>query len=374
MKKLLLLLFTPFMGFAQNAPIDFEPGGHGNSWTWTVFENGTNPAVQMVSNPDVSAVNPSSTVARFDALTAGQPWAGFESMHGSDIGPFVLDSNNSLIKVMVYKSVISDVGVKLVTPSNASLGEIKVANTKINEWEEISFDFSSQVGNPISNDLDQIVIFPDFQARTTDNICYIDNIHFGNYVAPPLVDVTFQVQNPPSTPVYVFGNWNNWSNFPGTMMTDTGDGIYEVTISMIGNRDIEFQYVSGADSSAEELDYMDSCTNGNPDYTNRLLTLDSTNISYCALWEDCYCIPESIADLDISDTYLITDRNGIEIHSNDFQSFDNITVYDLLGRSLYQQDDISVHDKVSILLQPHEIYLITLRKDGRLHTFKTSVR
>ena len=58
--------------------------------------------------------------------------------------------------------------------------EIKVANTKINEWEELTFDFSSRIGNGLdgSTNIDQIVVFPDFQARTSDNIVYFDNIRF----------------------------------------------------------------------------------------------------------------------------------------------------------------------------------------------------
>jgi hypothetical protein len=41
-------------------------------------------------------------------------------------------------------------------------------------------------------------------------------------------NVTFQVANPDSTPVYVFGSWSGWSNWPGDQMTDTnGDGIFE---------------------------------------------------------------------------------------------------------------------------------------------------
>ena len=75
---------------------------------------------------------------------------------------------------MVWKSVISDVGIKLVDNTSWSLGEIKVANTLVNEWEEISFDFSDHVGIAY----DQIVIFPDFNARSSDNIIYFDNISF----------------------------------------------------------------------------------------------------------------------------------------------------------------------------------------------------
>ena len=84
----LVLLFVTIFPFAQNVPIDFELGGNGLNWTWTTFENDTNPALEIVANPDPSGINTSATVAKFTALQTGQPWAGCESMHGSDIGSF----------------------------------------------------------------------------------------------------------------------------------------------------------------------------------------------------------------------------------------------------------------------------------------------
>ncbi|MDG1792509.1 MAG: hypothetical protein P8H02_04565, partial [Flavobacteriaceae bacterium] len=102
-------------GTMPNGPIDFETGGYGANWTWTVFENSENPpALEIVSNPNSSGINTSSTVAKFTALSSGAAYAGCESQHGSDIGSFKFDSNNSIVKIMVYKTVISDVGLKFV--------------------------------------------------------------------------------------------------------------------------------------------------------------------------------------------------------------------------------------------------------------------
>ena len=181
MKKIFTIISAIFafsFGMAQNAPIDFEAGGYGADWTWTVFENDDNPALEIVDNPDMSGINTSSTVAKFTARLAGQPWAGCESLHGADIGTFSINASNSTIKIMVWKSVISDVGIKFVKPDSWSLGEIKVSNTLVNEWEELTFDFSSQ----IQDGYDQIVVFPDFDldGRTQDNVIYFDNITFSN--------------------------------------------------------------------------------------------------------------------------------------------------------------------------------------------------
>ncbi len=212
MKKIITLflsLLIVSIGFSQNAPIDFETGGNGASWTWTTFENNTNPVLEIVNNPSSTAPNTSSKVAKFTALQTGQPWAGCESMKGSDIGTFTLTSANAIVKIMVYKSVISDVGIKFATNSGASSGEIKVANTLVNQWEELTFDFTSKIGEPSSTDINQIIIFTDFNmaGRSSDVISYFDNIRFtsGSALAEPTVAATTPTK-PSADVISLFSN------------------------------------------------------------------------------------------------------------------------------------------------------------------------
>jgi hypothetical protein len=194
MKKIVTLsisILIASIGFSQNNPINFETGGNGANWSWTTFENGTNPVLEFVSNPSATGINTSSTVAKFTALQVGNPWAGCESANGSSIGTFTLTPQNAIVKMMVYKSVISDVGIKFATGSLASSGEIKVSNTLINQWEELTFDFTSKIGEPSSAGITQIIIFPDFNlaGRSADVIAYFDNITFnaGTALAEPTV-------------------------------------------------------------------------------------------------------------------------------------------------------------------------------------------
>ena len=161
-----------------NTPIDFESNGYGADWTWTVFENNDNPPLEIVSNPNSSGINTSSKVAKFTALKAGTEFAGCESQRGSDIGSFKFDDNNSTVKIMVYKTIISDVGLKFVESDGAAEPPVRVSNTKINEWEELTFDFSKSIGAGNTGVIVQIVIFPDIKDRS-DNIIYFDNISFG---------------------------------------------------------------------------------------------------------------------------------------------------------------------------------------------------
>jgi len=159
--------------------IDFETGGAGASYTWAVFENSDNPALEIIANPDMSGANTSATVAKFTARVDGQAYAGVESAHG-DFGPLTLDATNSTVKIMVWKSVVSDVGIKFAIANGGAKGEIKVSNTQINQWEEITFDLSANIGAAESINIDQIIIFPDFNARNAETVTYFDNITFGN--------------------------------------------------------------------------------------------------------------------------------------------------------------------------------------------------
>ena len=182
--SIFLILSTTVI--SQNAPIDFEPGGFGADWTWTVFENDTNPPLEIIANPDPSGINTSSTVAKFTALESGMPFAGVESMHGSDIGVFDLTPDNAIVRIKVWKSTISDVGIKYATPEGASTGEIKVPNTLTEQWEELTFDFTEVIGEPSSFGIDQIIIFPDFTNRTSDNIIYWDDVQYGETLGQDL--------------------------------------------------------------------------------------------------------------------------------------------------------------------------------------------
>ncbi len=166
------ILLVSTMVVAQTTPIDFEDGGNGADWTWDVFENGTNPALEIIDNPDATT-NTTAKVAKITVVPEGQPFAGTISRN---ITPFKFDSSNSIVKIWVWKSVISDVGLKFETASAASNGEIKVANTVVNEWEQLTFDFSSQPN--FADDFNGIVVFPDFVARTDTNVIFFDQITF----------------------------------------------------------------------------------------------------------------------------------------------------------------------------------------------------
>lgn len=173
---LLALVSVTSLSYGQST-IDFETVGNG--WTWSTFENNNIvDAFKMVANPDVSGINTTSNCGKMVIDAAGAPYAGVECKHG-DFGPYLWSSSNYVVKFMVYKSVISPIGLKFATSAGWAKAELKVSNTKINQWEEITIDFSAYAGDAQPEPFDQIIIFPDFPAsRSAGSISYIDNISF----------------------------------------------------------------------------------------------------------------------------------------------------------------------------------------------------
>ena len=247
---------------AQNNPVDFESGGFGANWTWAVFENDTNPPLEIIPNPDQSGINTSATVAKFTALQTGNPWAGTECMHG-DIGTFTLDNTNCIVKIMVWKTVISDVGIKFALPNGAALPEKKVANTLTNQWEELTFDFSDRIGDPNTIGQDQIIIFPDFDARTQENIIYFDNITFsaGTPVAEPTVPAPTPTL-PANEVISIFSN--AYTPLPGVNLNPNWGQATAVSFVVIQG-DTVMKY-GGLDYQGTEL--------------NQNLNLDSAGMQY----------------------------------------------------------------------------------------------
>lgn len=239
MKKitLLFLIICVNIGFAQNGPVDFETGGLGETWTWVVTENDANPDLEIVDNPNTTGINTSAKVAKFTALTNGNPWA---LVINDDIGSFTFNESNSLVKLMVRKGVATDVGVKFEGAEGVAK-ELRAATTVINgDWEELTFDFKNEIGVTYN----KLVIIPDFLARTQDNIVYFDNLTFnaqpeGNnpYNLEPIdfeengfgTDFTWVVDQNDSNPALEF------VDNPNKTGANTSDKAAKLTVKANGN-------------------------------------------------------------------------------------------------------------------------------------------
>lgn len=172
-KTLTLLMLVAFtLGVsAQFSNIDFEPENALASWS--LFANGTGTAEDFViaDNPDMSGINSSAKCVKFVVNADADPWAGAWS---DEYGPFDITQDGHVLTMMVYKSIVSPSCLKVEASTNGgSNNELKVPNTLINQWEQLSFDFTANIGYTYA----RLVFFPDFpDTRTGGTTAYIDNI------------------------------------------------------------------------------------------------------------------------------------------------------------------------------------------------------
>lgn len=205
----LLLGLTSAVLAQASHDIDFEPAGVGADWEWVVSENGTNPPLEFVANPNASGINNSATAAKFTALQAGNPWALFFT---DDDGEFTFDASNVIVKIMVHKTEISAVNIKFEGGTGVPL-ELSDTNTVVNQWEELTYDFTDRIGSTFS----RMVIIPDLQPRAQDNIVYIDNIEVPDGVIITLPEPTVAAPAPMHLPATVMSVFSDaYDNIPGT--------------------------------------------------------------------------------------------------------------------------------------------------------------
>jgi hypothetical protein len=161
------------------AGINFE-GNEAEQASWDVFENQSNPALEFVANP-VMVGNTSSQVAKITLDTAPAGNGKFAGAVTRTVTTFKLSTDTVIAKIWVWKDKISPVGIKFERKRGdgyGSHGELTVSNTKVNEWEQLTIDFTSQLGLPENDEISGIAIFPDMVDGRTGTVVYFDEITF----------------------------------------------------------------------------------------------------------------------------------------------------------------------------------------------------
>ena len=189
--------------------IDFETDGFGANWVWTVHNNHSNPALEIVPNPNLSSSNFSENVAKFTSKADGEAWA---LTFTDNIGTFLFNQYNKIVSLRVRKEVASNFGVKFeyVDPTNAQVlyfKELQLPTTVTDgNWEALHFDFSSEIGTAYN----RLVIIPDFESRSQDNISYFDQVSFSSVAG--FQNVFFNslklVPNPAKNWVHISGDFD----------------------------------------------------------------------------------------------------------------------------------------------------------------------
>ena len=199
--------------------IDFETDGFGANWVWTVHNNHSNPALEIVPNPNLSSSNSSENVAKFTSKADGEAWA---LTFTDNIGTFLFNQYNKIVSLKVRKEVASNFGVKFeyVDPTNAQVlyfKELQLPTTVTDgNWEALHFDFSSEIGTAYN----RLVIIPDFESRSQDNISYFDQVSFSSVAG--FQNVFFNSLKLVPNPA------NNWVQISGDFDAITAVEIFDI--------------------------------------------------------------------------------------------------------------------------------------------------
>jgi len=178
-------------GVSSSKLEDFE----GAAPTFTDF--GNIGATAVIANPDKSGVNTTNNVAQFTKTANAEVWGGtvFVPSNAIDL------VNYSKINLKSWSPKIGAVvKVKLENADASIVFEVDATTTKLNAWEDLSFDFSTA---PIANYV-KFVIFFDFGAVGDGAVYYFDEIQLVEEGSiAPLIFQTFEDVAPTFTN---FGN------------------------------------------------------------------------------------------------------------------------------------------------------------------------
>ncbi len=147
----LLFAHAPFTGCIMN----FDDAAF-ISTTWKYFPADDSGDFALVDNPDPSGINTSAKVGKaVEKATSGQPWQGMYT----DLPAPIHFGSDKIVKMKIWSPQIATVTMKIensqAVPPAPSSGDNTIPNTKANEWEELSWDFST---TPIVDDGEYIRI------------------------------------------------------------------------------------------------------------------------------------------------------------------------------------------------------------------------
>ncbi len=288
-------------GGATTEILDFETVATG-----TAFQYFGSPLdgslTEIIANPNPSGINTTGKVLKFIKPAVAEVWAGAFSNPNPTVP--VDFSNGGQICVMVHMDHIGNLALKLEGSTSGQPNWVtQVANTKINEWEELCFDaslpsFEAPNGTALGV-YERIVLFSDFGnvGNGTDLVNYFDEIVVKTSGAPVIRTVNFQVDMNSYAPnfdqPYVSGSFNAWSDVANPMTDANLDGIWEASIA-VPNGSYEYKIQLDKWAAQEQFLGTEECTKTLDQFTNRLLLVsaDTDVPKFC--YNSCYACGDEV--------------------------------------------------------------------------------
>ncbi len=165
----------------------------------------------------------------------------------------------------------------------------------------------------------------------------------------------------------VNGTFNNWCGNCWPMQDPDGDGIWEKQVVMLEGY-YELKYSADNWAISESLDPGWGCTNGNSQYTNRILVVDENRV-ICPQWGMCTPTCNSIIISEINErfepekTLFPNPSNGIVNFKNN--EYSKLEVIDVLGKSVYLNSLIKNTKYINLSHLPNGFYNCIFSSDKK---------
>lgn len=156
------------------------------------------------------------------------------------------------------------------------------------------------------------------------------------------VDITFkvdmnQVTDPFSNPE-LNATFNSWCGNCNAMSDFDGDNIWDVTVSLQTGDTIEFKYSADSWSIQETNDPNGFCTNGDPNFTNRVLVVPvNDTILPDVCWGSCNPCSSGMELLDKKELEIFPNPSSNFINFKSNSLIKDFFIIDILGNIIFYQ-------------------------------------
>ena len=252
-----------------------------------------------------------------------------------------------------------------------TFGDINVDGTG-EPWEyKDSWAYKDASGSVTFNGLNWIMGGVDCTDGSTTSLT--SNCPYPKCITQPgnISNITFkvdmsQVSDPFSIPE-LNGTFNNWCGDCNPMSDANGDEIWEVTLSLNIGDTIEYKFSADNWLYQETNDPNGSCTNGDPNFTNRVLVIPSTSIvlnDVC--WGSCDPCATSIKSSELNQINLSPNPclDNLEIVSKN--NFKFLEIFNSIGEIIYSKNLNTNILSVNTSIYSKGLYFVRIHTDNKL--------
>ena len=252
-----------------------------------------------------------------------------------------------------------------------TFGDINVDGTG-EPWEyKDSWAYKDASGSVTFNGLNWIMGGVDCTDGSTTSLT--SNCPYPKCITQPgnISNITFkvdmsQVSDPFSIPE-LNGTFNNWCGDCNPMSDANGDEIWEVTLSLNIGDTIEYKFSADNWLYQETNDPNGSCTNGDQNYTNRVLVIPSTStVLNDVCWGSCDPCATSIKSIELNQINLSPNPclDNLEIISKN--NFKFLEIFNSIGEIIYSKNLNTSSLSINTSIYSKGVYFVRIHTDNKL--------